>query len=117
MIMQKSKIVSVGLAIFAMLFGAGNVVFPLDLGRTVGAQVFFAVLGLTITGVIVPLIGLISAALFDGSYKKFLGMMGHIPGMFVALVCMLLIGPFGATPRCVSLSYAALQWHVPQQIG
>ncbi len=112
--MQKLRIFSIGLAIFAMLFGAGNVVFPLGLGRDVGSQVFFAVLGLVITGVFVPILGLISAALFDGDYKKFLNMMGSIPGSLVAMVCMLLIGPFGATPRCVTLAYAAIKWHIPE---
>jgi len=112
--MQKTKIFSVGLAIFAMLFGAGNVVFPLALGREVGDQVGFALLGLCITAVLVPLLGLVSSMLFDGDYRTFLGTMGTIPAAIVSFICMILIGPFGATPRCVTLSYAALKWHVPQ---
>lgn len=112
--MRFAHIVSVGLAIFAMLFGAGNVAFPLDLGRNTGASVLFAIAGLVATGVLVPLLGLISASLFDGNYKKFLGMTGRIPGLFLALVCMLLLGPFGATPRCITLAYAAVKWHIPQ---
>ncbi len=107
------RIFSIGLAIFAMLFGAGNVVFPLGLGRDVGSNVLFAVAGLALTGILVPVLGLISAALFEGDYKKFLGMMGEIPGALIAMICMLLIGPFGATPRCVTLAYAAIKWHVP----
>jgi len=110
---MSARIFSVGLAIFAMLFGAGNVVFPLNLGREAGSQVFFAILGLVMSGVAVPLLGLVSASLFDGDYKKFLNMTGRIPGAFLALVCMLLIGPFGATPRCITLAYAAVRWHIP----
>jgi LIVCS family branched-chain amino acid:cation transporter len=112
--MQKLKLFSVGLAIFAMLFGAGNVVFPLCLGRDMGNMVTFALGGFVITAVLVPLIGLVSAMLFEGDYKKFLGMTGRIPGALVAFICMVLIGPFGATPRCVTLSYAAIRWHLPQ---
>jgi LIVCS family branched-chain amino acid:cation transporter len=108
-----AHVFSVGLAIFAMLFGAGNVVFPLGLGRDTGTQVLFAILGLVLSGVAVPLLGLVSSSLFDGDYKKFLGMAGRIPGAFLALVCMLLIGPFGATPRCITLAYAAVHWHIP----
>lgn len=111
--MQKSKIFIVGLAIFTMLFGAGNVVFPLEVGRAVGDKVWFAMLGLIISGVAIPLLGLIASMIFNGDYKKFLSTIGTIPGAFIALVCMALLGPFGATPRCLSLAYAAVKWHIP----
>lgn len=111
--MKTSRIVAVGLAIFTMLFGAGNVVFPLGLGRETGSQVLFAVMGLILTGVVVPLLGLVSTSLFDGDYKKFLGMAGKIPGAIITLICMLLVGPFGATPRCIALAHAAVRWYVP----
>lgn len=112
--MQKSKLFSVGLAIFAMLFGAGNIVFPLGLGRDVGDMVGFALVGFCLTGVIVPLLGLITGILFNGDYKKLLGTMGAIPGAIIAFICMILIGPFGCIPRCLTLSYAAISWHVPE---
>lgn len=112
--MKTSRILAIGLAIFTMLFGAGNVVFPLGLGRATGSQVLFAALGLILTGVVVPLIGLVSTSLFDGDYKKFLGMAGRIPGSVITFICMLLVGPFGATPRCIALAHAALKWHLPQ---
>ena len=111
--MQTSRLVAVGLAIFAMLFGAGNVVFPLGLGRDAGSQVFFAIAGFIVTGVLVPILGLVSAALFGGDYKKFFAMTGRLPGAIIALLCMLLLGPFGATPRCITLVHGAIKWHVP----
>lgn len=111
--MQMYALISTGLAIFAMLFGAGNVVFPLDLGRDTGAEVVFAVLGLALTGVVVPVIGLVSAALFNGDYARFLRMAGRIPGFLIMFLCMLLVGPFGATPRCLVLAHSALRWHIP----
>ena len=110
--MQPLQILSIGLAIFTMLFGAGNVVFPLDLGRETGSMVWFALAGLILTGVIVPLLGLVSSALFNGDYKKFFRMTGVVPGAILALVCMLLIGPFGAIPRCMTVAYAAVHWHL-----
>lgn len=113
LLMNFSKSISVGFAIFAMLFGAGNVVFPLGLGRTVGDQVFFALLGLCISAIIVPVIGLISAMLFEGRYKDFLGTMGSIPGALIAFICMILLGPFGAIPRCLTLANAVARWYFP----
>ena len=111
--MQKSKIVSIGLAIFTMLFGAGNVIFPLILGREAGTSVFYAIGGFFLTAVAVPLLGLVSVMLFEGDYHLFLKNMGRIPAMLVAFICMILIGPFGATPRCVALSHSVLSWHLP----
>lgn len=110
--MKASRIVSTGLAMFAMLFGAGNVVYPLALGRDIGHQVWFGLLGFVLTAVIVPLIGLVSTMLADGDYRQFLGRLGKIPGNVVILICMALIGPFAITPRCVVLSHAALRPYI-----
>lgn len=111
--MKFTRSIPAGLAIFAMLFGAGNVVFPLGLGRTVGNQVLFALLGLCISAILVPVIGLISAMLYEGNYKKFLGTMGAIPAALITFICMILIGPFGAIPRCLTLAHAVVRWYVP----
>ncbi len=111
--MNNTKIISAGLAIFTMLFGAGNVIFPLALGRDVGGMVGYALLGFCLTAVIVPLLGIVATALCDGDYKKLLGTLGQVPARIIALVCMVLIGPFGCIPRCVTLSYAAAQWYMP----
>lgn len=112
--MKTSRIISTGLAMFAMLFGAGNVVYPLALGRDIGHQVWFGLLGFVLTAVIVPLIGLVSTMLADGDYKTFLaGSLGTIPGHFVIIVCMALIGPLAITPRCITISHAALKAYVP----
>jgi len=111
--MKITKIVAAGVAMFAMLFGAGNVVFPLALGRDAGSMVWYALLGFFITAVVVPLLGLISTMLCDGDYKLFLGRMGKIPGAIVTLVCMILIGPFGVIPRCIATAHNAVKWYYP----
>ncbi len=108
-----TRTLPIGIAIFAMLFGAGNIVFPLGLGRESTSQAFYAIAGFLITGILVPILGLVAASLFDGSYKKFLNTIGTIPGSFVAAICMLLLGPLGATPRCITVAYAAVKWHFP----
>ncbi|KKQ33455.1 MAG: hypothetical protein US49_C0001G0135 [candidate division TM6 bacterium GW2011_GWF2_37_49] len=110
---KRSTLFALGLATFAMLFGAGNVFLPLSLGREVGNMVFYAIAGFTLTAVIVPLLGLIAVMLFEGNYREFLGTIGRIPGALIAFICMILIGPFGAIPRCLVLSHASIQWHIP----
>lgn len=112
--MSKNKIIfTLGLATFTMFFGAGSVIFPLCLGRDMGNMVFYAIIGFVITAILVPLLGLISVMLFEGDYKKFLSTMGKVPAELIALICMILLGPFGCTARCLVLSYAAVQWHIP----
>jgi branched-chain amino acid:cation transporter, LIVCS family len=112
--MKNSKIFSVGCAMFAMLFGAGNVIFPLIVGRASGNKIWFGLLGFTITAVIVPLVGLISTMLCDGSYDKFLRKLGKIPGNIIIFICMILIGPFAMSARCITISYASIHPYLPQ---
>lgn len=103
----------VGFAMFSMFFGAGNVVFPLAVGQAAKSQNIFAILGLLITAVGVPFMGLIAMTLYDGDYKRFFERIGKVPGFLIALVIMGLIGPFGAIPRCIALSYATTQLFFP----
>lgn len=111
---ERSNTIATGLAMFSMFFGAGNVVFPLALGQYAQDKNFFAILGLLISAVGVPFIGLISMTLFNGNYKAFFGRIGTIPGFLVAAIIMGLIGPFGAIPRCITLSYSTIQLYLPE---
>ncbi len=112
-IVKKSAIVATGLAMFSMFFGAGNVVFPLALGQIAQDQNFYAILGMLITAVGVPFIGLIAMTLFNGDYTQFFDRIGRLPGFLVVLLIMGLIGPFGAIPRCVVLSYSTVKMLLP----
>lgn len=107
------RIVSVGLAMFAMFFGSGNLVFPLVLGRQVGDQAWYAMIGFFLTAAVVPIIGVIATVLYDGDYKRFLGRMGALPGALIAMLCLALIGPFGIIPRCITVAYASTKWYMP----
>ena len=113
-IAKKSNTLSTGLAMFSMFFGAGNVVFPLALGQESQNQTIFAVLGLLITAVGVPFMGLIAMTLFDGNYKHFFDRIGKVPGFMVSFFIMGLIGPLGALPRCIALSFSTLQLYFPE---
>jgi len=111
--MKTSKLISVGFAMFAMLFGAGNVIYPLSLGRDIGHMLWVGLAGFVITAIFVPLLGLVSTMLCDGQYSKFLGRLGKIPGAIIAMICMILIGPFALTPRCIDVSHASIKLYLP----
>ncbi len=107
------KVFVTGLAMFAMLFGSGNVIFPLILGKDSGHQLFWGLLGFLLTAVLVPLLGLFATILSHGDYKMLLAPLGRVPSFLIILCCMALIGPFGVIPRCITISYAACRVHLP----
>jgi branched-chain amino acid:cation transporter, LIVCS family len=98
-----------GLALFSMFFGAGNIVFPLAVGQSAGDKTFFATLGLILTAAIVPIAGVIAMILYDGSQRLFFGRLGRIPGFLLSLAIISLLGPLGSTPRCIALAYSTLK--------
>ncbi len=104
----KSTTITVGLAIFSMFFGAGNLILPIQTGLVSGDKFYYGITGYMITAVILPLIGLIAMILFNGDYKAFFGRLGKIPGFLTILFCMCVIGPCIAMSRIITLSYEML---------
>ncbi|MFN0065124.1 MAG: branched-chain amino acid transport system II carrier protein [Chlamydiales bacterium] len=104
----KASVWSTGLAMFAMFFGAGNIVFPLTLGQFTQDNNLWGVLGLLLTAVVVPLVGLFVMLLFEGSYTNFFKRIGKVPGFILVLIILAVIGPFAGVPRCVTISYSTL---------
>lgn len=113
----QSTIVTTGLAIFAMLFGAGNLIFPLKLGIHSGNQTGLGLIAFIISGVLLPLTGLIAMVFFDGNYKEFFGRIGKLPGTIFIFFCMLIIGPLLVMPRIVDLTYELMRPFLGQTIS
>jgi LIVCS family branched-chain amino acid:cation transporter len=103
----------IGLAMFSMFFGAGNIVFPLAVGQYAADKNIFAILGLILTAAVVPVLGVIAMILFDGDYRRFFGKLGKWPGFLLAFTIISLLGPFGSTPRCIALSYTTMKNFFP----
>lgn len=109
----QSETLSTGFAMFAMFFGAGNIIFPLVVGQYAGSHNLFAIFGLIITAVIMPFLGVFAMILYDGDYRNFFGRVGKIPGFLLALTILTLLGPLGSVPRCIALSYSTLKASFP----
>ncbi len=108
-----ARIVQISLVIFAMLFGAGNLMLPLKVGLLAGSQSVWGILGFLVTGVLLPLLGLLAIIAFDGDYNAFFGRVGKIPGALITFFCILALGPLIVMPRIVTLSYEMLQPFLP----
>jgi len=109
--MSKNSTISsskIGLAIFTMLFGAGNIIYPIKAGLTAGSTIYITFIGFLLTSVLLPIIGLVTMILFDGDYKKFFARIGQVPGALAITFCMLILGPLLVMPRCVTVPYDIL---------
>ncbi|MCH9632444.1 MAG: Branched-chain amino acid transport system 2 carrier protein [Chlamydiae bacterium] len=98
----------VGLAIFSMFFGAGNSIFPVYIGYISKNLWYVAILGLILTAVLMPILGIFGMLRSHGDPSIFFSRLGKVPGFIVAFIVISLLGPLGSTPRCVALSFATL---------
>ncbi len=112
-VFRQSVTWTAGVAIFSMFFGAGNVIFPLQLGEVTGHQIGYSLAGLLLTAIGAPILGLIGTILFEGNCRRFVSRIGRLPGALLILILLAAIGPFGAMPRCITVSHAALLPYFP----
>lgn len=111
-----SHIITVGLAIFSMFFGAGNLMYPLNVGLHAGTNNLYGMLGFILTAVCLPLAGLIAMILFDGNYESFFGRLGSTVGNFIIMLSIFIIGPVIAIPRIVTLSHTMIAPFIPIEL-
>jgi branched-chain amino acid:cation transporter, LIVCS family len=114
---RNTGVIAAGLALFSMFFGAGDLIWPLILGGHVGEKNFCAMLGLLISGVSLPLLGLMAMMLFEGDYRTFFKQTGKIPGVILIFLIQAILGPFGSIPRLITLAHATLKPYMPEAIN
>tara|TARA_B100001248_G_scaffold217689_1_gene172892 strand:+ start:18564 stop:19727 length:1164 start_codon:yes stop_codon:yes gene_type:complete len=102
-----------GFAMFAMFFGSGNLVFPLYAGTQTLHQYPFAIMGLLLTAVVVPFLGLMGMVMFDGDHKEYFASLGPKVSFLLILIILSLLGPFGVVPRCITVAYGGVQLLFP----
>ena len=95
----------IGLALFSMFFGAGNLIFPPFLGFLVGDQVGLALFGFLATGIGLPLLGIIACARIDGSFEAMGARVGKVFTVGGMIILTMIIGPLIAVPRTASTAY------------
>lgn len=110
----KWLVLSTGFALFSMFFGSGNLVFPLTVGRESGGHYVLASLGIFLTGVIVPFLGVFGLWFFKGDHKAFFGTMGKHATFWFPLIALGLMGPFGVLARCITVAHGSFKLLFPQ---
>ncbi|MFP7692465.1 branched-chain amino acid transport system II carrier protein [Bacillus subtilis] len=101
-----SYIIIIGLMLFALFFGAGNLIFPPMLGQMAGKNVWVANAGFLVTGVGLPLLA-ITAFVFSGkqNLQSLASRVHPVFGIVFTTILYLAIGPFFAIPRSGNVSF------------
>lgn len=96
----------IGAALFAMFFGAGNLIFPPLLGQQTGTSWLIGFLFFFIFDVGLALVAIL--ALINKNEYSITGLtgpMGKVPGAVIGAIGALCIGPFLAIPRTAATTY------------
>ena len=104
--MYKTKdVLLTGFALFAMLFGAGNLIFPPMLGYETNSSWVPTMLAFTITGVGFPFLGILSVSIVGNGIKDFANRVSPMFSTIFAIISILAIGPMLAIPRTGATAY------------
>lgn len=100
-----TSIVTTGLMLFALFFGAGNLIFPPLLGAASGRSLAAVMVGFLITGVLLPLATIVAVSTSGEGILGLARRVGPRFGVAMPLAVYLSIGPFYAVPRVTTVAY------------
>ncbi|MGN1055731.1 MAG: branched-chain amino acid transport system II carrier protein, partial [Comamonas sp.] len=103
--LKTRDILALGFMTFALFLGAGNIIFPPSVGLAAGEFQWSAALGFLLTGVGLPLLGVVALARVGGGLDTLTSPIGKLAGTLMGLAIYLTIGPFFATPRTATVSF------------
>ncbi|MFP7169319.1 branched-chain amino acid transport system II carrier protein [Terribacillus halophilus] len=114
-----SYVIVTGFMLFALFFGAGNLIFPALLGQQSGTNVLTANIGFVITGVGLPLLAILAFAISGKNDLQDLASRAHpIFGLAFTVILYLSIGPLFAMPRTGTVSFEiGIQPFLPADAG
>lgn len=95
----------VGFALFAMFFGAGNLIFPPYLGVQAGPQWFISFIAFLFADGGLSLLGVIALTKTDGDMEALFSRAGRKLGICLGSIMMICIGPLLAVPRTAATTY------------
>ena len=103
---NRNRYIPIGLTLFALFFGAGNLIFPASMGQAAGSNVWWALLGFCITGVGLPLLAVMAIG-YSGHHglQQVANRIHPFFAVFYTVVCYMAIGPCFAVPRTGTVSY------------
>ena len=111
--LRGKNLLLVGLTLFSMFFGAGNLIFPPGIAAQAGTATWLAVVGLAVSAVGLPVLGVVAVARSGG--MDTLGSRVHpLFARAFTIAAYLAIGPCLAIPRTATTSF---EMAVPPFVG
>lgn len=101
----KGSIAVIGLALFAMFFGAGNLIFPPYLGFRAGENWLIGFLAFVLVDVGMACVAVFSMSRGDGTISSVTGIIGEKMGILINTAIIVCIGPLLALPRTAATTY------------
>ena len=96
----------IGSLLFGLFFGAGNLIFPVKMGQLAGANTLPATIGFLLTGVGLPVLGVIASALSRSeSLFDMARPVNKNYSIFFTCALYLTIGPLFAIPRTATVAF------------
>lgn len=103
--MRKFDSFFIGLLLFSMFFGAGNLIFPPFLGAQSGTAFWLAMIGFVLTAVGLPLVVLFAIARVKGGIQAIGNRVHPVFSTIFMVIVYLSIGPFLAIPRNANVAF------------
>ena len=110
------QLASVGIALFSMFFGAGNLILPPLLGVQAAADTPAAIVGFFVTGVGLPVLGIVAVAL-AGTVRELAARVHPLFSRIFVAAVYLSIGPCLAIPRTSSTAFEMLAPLLPEGVS
>lgn len=103
---NQATYILIGTMLFGMFFGAGNLIFPIQLGQMAGSRFWPSLLGLFVTANGLPFLGILAIGLSGVSSVRRLADKVH-PwfGAAFSVALYLTIGPLFAIPRTATVPF------------
>ncbi|MED3802455.1 branched-chain amino acid transport system II carrier protein [Lysinibacillus xylanilyticus] len=96
----------IGTMLFGLYFGAGNLIFPIQLGQLAGTNFWFGLIGFLVTAIGLPFLGILAIGLSGSNGLRDLASRVHpLFGVIFSLALYLTIGPFFAIPRTATVPF------------
>ena len=116
--LKMRQVLSLTFTLFAIFFGAGNMIFPPAMGQVAGENYLPALAGFILTDAGIALLGIIAVVLVGNKIMDLGDLVSRKFSLCLSITVYLLIGPLFALPRTGSVSYElAVRSYVPQRYG
>lgn len=115
--MKKKELLMIGLMVFSIFFGAGNLIFPPIIGKQAGTNVVTTMLFFSITAIIFPILGVVAVAKSNG-LRNLANRVDPIFSIIFTIATYLAIGPALAMPRAGTLPFEiAISPYIPANVS